>query len=240
MNVQNSDDARAYELEYPRREDSRRRAFIGLAVGLLGTAVLLLFLFLLMIGLALGDVRDPGIGLAIAMLVALGIAVTLPWVLAYKLGKAESAAEYRRRRDHALGIGPPLNFWYGMTGRINRTAYFAGSLVVIVLGAIGGYGAGLNGAVTNSNGLWVALIVLVFVVQFGIVVSLTVRRLHDLGYSGWYAALAVIASYLAVVILLLIPGNDRPNKFGPQPPKFDIRQMALRRPRVSSSERNGQ
>ena len=33
MNVQNSEEARAYELEYPRRESSGRRAFIGLAAG---------------------------------------------------------------------------------------------------------------------------------------------------------------------------------------------------------------
>ncbi|MCH7972240.1 MAG: DUF805 domain-containing protein, partial [Chloroflexi bacterium] len=226
MNVQNSDEARAYELEYPRREDSRRRAFIGLAVGLLGTAVLLLFLFLLMFGLALGDVRDPGIGLAIAMLVALGIAVTLPFALAYKLGKAESAAEYRRRRDHALGIAPPLNFWYGMTGRINRTAYIVGSLVVIVVGSIVINGAVQIGAVTDSEVLPPVIMIPVIIVIYGIAISLMTRRLHDTGYSGWYVFLILVpyAGLALPVALFVVPGNDRPNKYGPQPPKFELRQ----------------
>ena len=87
MNVQNSDEARAYELEYPRRESSGRRGFIGFMIGLLFSAFIFLFLFLLMFGLALGDVRNPDTGLVVGMLVALGIAVILPFSLASGSGE---------------------------------------------------------------------------------------------------------------------------------------------------------
>ena len=49
--------------------------------------------------------------------------------------------------------------------------------------------------------------------------SLCVRRLHDLGLSGWWA-LAVLVPFLGSLLIIpvfLIPGTREPNRFGPAP-----------------------
>lgn len=240
MDPRKSDRAREYELEYPRREYSSRRAWIGFMTGLLGSAFLVLIPVVIVWGAAYGAFSDAGIEVVIVMIVALVVAAVLPFALAYKRGMAESPAAFNKRRDHALGIGPPLNFWYGMTGRVNRGASIAGTLIAIGLGIIAVVGVDLIGSATNSVMLSIAFVVPFYVVQFGIMASIAPRRLHDLGYSGWYAVPVVMISPMALLLLCLIPGNEYPNKYGPQPPKFEIGQMALRRSQVASSERDGQ
>lgn len=48
-----------------------------------------------------------------------------------------------------------------------------------------------------------------------IVVVMTIRRLHDIDFKGWWALLIVIPFLTA--ILLLIPGSAGNNRFGPPP-----------------------
>lgn len=49
--------------------------------------------------------------------------------------------------------------------------------------------------------------------------ALLVRRLHDVGWSGWWALtfLIPVVGLLVVVALHLIPSEPRPNRFGPVP-----------------------
>lgn len=212
MDVQNSDEAQAYELEYPRRESNGRRGFIGFMIGLLASAFIFLMLVALMFGLALGDVSNPDTGLVVGMLVALGIAVIGPFALAYRLGRAESNAECARRRDHALGIGPPLNFWYGTTGRINRRAFIAG-MMVNVLGFFGVLGVIRVGTATDNGEVSVISLVLIiplFIAYIVIGHSLSTRRLHDLGYTRWRLITGMVKPMDSGI--LFRQGNNYPNK----------------------------
>lgn len=44
----------------------------------------------------------------------------------------------------------------------------------------------------------------------------SVRRLHDMGYSGWFVIGIFIVPF-ASMILLFIPGEPGPNPYGPNP-----------------------
>ena len=52
-----------------------------------------------------------------------------------------------------------------------------------------------------------------------LLVTTGVRRMHDQGYTGWLVMLGIIPliGWVAVVILLALPGTDGPNKYGPDP-----------------------
>lgn len=49
--------------------------------------------------------------------------------------------------------------------------------------------------------------------------SVSVRRLHDVGISGWVLLIAVIPYLGGLVLLILfcVPGSKGPNKYGPDP-----------------------
>ncbi len=59
--------------------------------------------------------------------------------------------------------------------------------------------------------------------------AVTVRRLHDRGVSGWWYAglliagflplvnLLILPGYLVLLVFLLLPGQEGPNKWGPDP-----------------------
>jgi len=49
-------------------------------------------------------------------------------------------------------------------------------------------------------------------------IGVTVRRLHDLGHSGWFAFLFIIPLIdVGMRIYMAFPGNEGPNRFGPDP-----------------------
>lgn len=50
-------------------------------------------------------------------------------------------------------------------------------------------------------------------------VSAASRRAHDFGQSGWLAVLTVIPyiGWIAVLVLIFVPGNPGPNQYGPDP-----------------------
>ena len=50
-------------------------------------------------------------------------------------------------------------------------------------------------------------------------VAVSVRRLHDIGKSGWYILLAIIPCVGAIILLIfdLTPGDPGDNEYGPDP-----------------------
>jgi uncharacterized membrane protein YhaH (DUF805 family) len=66
----------------------------------------------------------------------------------------------------------------------------------------------------------------VFVIFYWI--SLEVRRLHDLGYSGWYilANFIPIAGLVLYIYLFFVSGKKESNKYGGiTEPKFDVYEI---------------
>jgi uncharacterized membrane protein YhaH (DUF805 family) len=51
------------------------------------------------------------------------------------------------------------------------------------------------------------------------VVAVTVRRLHDIGMSGWWALLLLVPYIggLIVLVFTLLPGQPHANAHGPAP-----------------------
>lgn len=51
------------------------------------------------------------------------------------------------------------------------------------------------------------------------VVAAAVRRLHDTGKSGWFYLLCLVplVGAIALIVLLALPGEPGPNRFGPDP-----------------------
>jgi uncharacterized membrane protein YhaH (DUF805 family) len=121
-------------------------------------------------------------------------------------------------------------------GRIGRRHYLFFFLALTPIVVVGGFVAIAAGAGPPDNILsWILLAVLgitslLVVVAFA---SFTVRRLHDLGASGWWLSIAPllatlatalksplvwqvadIVSIAALALLLLIPGTRGRNRYG--------------------------
>ncbi len=112
-------------------------------------------------------------------------------------------------------------------GRLSRTDYFLKSLKVSLFMSIFFY---QGQALFNDDGGEIALIMLpLFPVVLIYFWAINVRRIHDLGYSGWlFILLCLMVAFAPVyywdvifivsgLILLLMKGTDGPNKYGPDP-----------------------
>ena len=89
-------------------------------------------------------------------------------------------------------------------GRANRSQYALVSAVLITLTLLAEF------ALSDI----VALVLLVPMIPVS--VMLTIRRLHDVGHSGWWALLSLVplVSFALMVYLLLRPGQPGPNAYG--------------------------
>lgn len=115
-----------------------------------------------------------------------------------------------------IAVHPPTNVVkvspgsFSFDGRVTRTNY----LLYSIGGALGfGFVGGLLGA------LAVPLGVIVFAVGSIYVISLSVRRAHDVDVTGLVVLLGAIPylGFLVGLYLLLAPGTAGPNRFGPNP-----------------------
>jgi uncharacterized membrane protein YhaH (DUF805 family) len=57
--------------------------------------------------------------------------------------------------------------------------------------------------------------------------SLGSRRLHDIGYSGWFMIFSIIplGNIILFFVLLLVPGENKPNRWGPVITDMPIAQV---------------
>ena len=100
--------------------------------------------------------------------------------------------------------------------------------MVNVLGMFGVLGVIRAGTATDNGEVSVISLVLIiplFIAYIVIGHSLSTRRLHDLGYSRWRLITGMVKPMDSGIVFR--QGNNYPNKYGPQPPKFEISQMAL-------------
>ncbi|ANP45555.1 DUF805 domain-containing protein [Candidatus Viadribacter manganicus] len=121
-------------------------------------------------------------------------------------------------------------------GRARRKEYWSFVLfqLIIVMGAIFAFAmiAGVNGydydgasydASNLSSGMLALGMIIAVVVFIPAGITVTIRRLHDIGLTGWFIFLSLIP-YLGSFILLimsLIPSERRVNKHGPYPKPLD-------------------
>src|SRR5690349_5609227 len=133
---------------------------------------------------------------------------------------------------------------FGFSGRLPRLRYFLLSLIPAIVAFLTGIIVAIDFA-RGLAGLQEPLLVacaVVFVLAWIVGLSLTVRRLHDLGLSGWWilaiwfvpaaleagavqwlnnpqlgSTLSSVAALLIGVWLCLAPGTRGANRFGPDP-----------------------
>lgn len=100
-------------------------------------------------------------------------------------------------------------------GRINRRVNLAGSLFLTGFYLLYRVIFGTDIEVNSITGL----ILNFCIIWFGF--SLYVRRLHDLGRSGWWTLIIFIPIVDAIFLLYLsfAPGQFTPNLYGDVPPK---------------------
>lgn len=119
----------------------------------------------------------------------------------------------------------PLKKYAQFSGRARRKEYWLFQLVVCaVLGSIGLAG-GVLLAATPPEAEAVALIpiVVVALAMFLPTYAVGVRRLHDTGRSGWWMLVGLVPFIGGVwqLILMVLPGDEGANMYGPDPRRTD-------------------
>jgi uncharacterized membrane protein YhaH (DUF805 family) len=114
---------------------------------------------------------------------------------------------------------------FGVEGRIGRLRYLAWSLamtfVAMLFAGIGGlaaYALGSDSSLLAIVGGLVAAVAFIAMIVVGIQIG--VKRLHDIGWSGWLLLVNLVPVVGSVfsIIMLVVPGSTGVNRFGPPAP----------------------
>ncbi len=108
--------------------------------------------------------------------------------------------------------------FFGFRGRISRQAYWLAFFFIVVI-----LGLALHPTIDpetgtlslRGDGLAVAVMLIAFVAN----VAIGVKRLHDFNAPGLFAVTLFVPglSVIATLVIGLLPGNPRPNRFGDAP-----------------------
>jgi uncharacterized membrane protein YhaH (DUF805 family) len=107
-----------------------------------------------------------------------------------------------------------LKNYVGFSGRARRTEYWMYTLfnfiIAMVLFVLD---------VATKTGFFAALIVLYELAVLLPTLAVLVRRLHDIGQSGWWILISLVPFIGSIVLLVftVLPGNQGPNKYGDDP-----------------------
>jgi uncharacterized membrane protein YhaH (DUF805 family) len=145
----------------------------------------------------------------------------------------DSTAEALRKSEPVASAPSGASAWSIRslwTGRIDRFAYFIGFLLCTAVGLVVVGLVGVAGAITDSNphlvgpSGFVAFCAACLSVLVGLCVAaawfvLSIRRLHDVGRSGWWSLLGVVPviNYALIGYLLLKKGAADTNRYGAPP-----------------------
>jgi uncharacterized membrane protein YhaH (DUF805 family) len=121
-------------------------------------------------------------------------------------------------------LDPIMNHYADFSGRASRQAYWMFALMYVVVFT----------AITVACGMYLSLFAsdalgaigfmfwaywLIFLALFIPTIAIQVRRLHDVGYSGWWYLISFVPFFglLFLLVLFCLPSQDGPNKYGPHP-----------------------
>ena len=105
---------------------------------------------------------------------------------------------------------------FSMTGRLNRVGYIL-FLIGVVLGFyLLAFFYGYNYGSPDISIISRFLVILLTLGQIYVLACLIIKRLHDMDLSGWFYWLLYIPliNIILVVVLLFIPGDQGPNRYG--------------------------
>lgn len=112
-----------------------------------------------------------------------------------------------------------FNQYARFDGRARRAEYWYFALLTFIV-SIACQLVTMVGRSENMIALLLAIAALL--VSLALIVpslSVTVRRLHDIGRSGWFLLIALIPIVGGIILLVWMcsRGNNGPNRFGPDP-----------------------
>ena len=100
-------------------------------------------------------------------------------------------------------------------GRSTRSEYWWVTLASVIFGFVLGFiGGFITGATGEPSTLFTVIFWLVELVLFLPSLSLCIRRLHDVGKSGWLLLLAIVPIVGLYLIYLYCKPSDGPNQWG--------------------------
>jgi uncharacterized membrane protein YhaH (DUF805 family) len=117
-------------------------------------------------------------------------------------------------------INPIKNHYADFSGRATRKEYWMFTLIYMLLGVAGGFSFAFIGFLFfDETFLLVGAIVFIIVFLGTLIpaIALQVRRLHDIGKSGWWYFIGFIP-YIGGIILLVmsaLPSQAGSNAYGP-------------------------
>ena len=112
------------------------------------------------------------------------------------MGIVEAYSAFWRNWNDVKGRATRSEYWWGMTADIIML------LLLLILDVI--------------LGTVIVLFIVYLLLSFIPRITLSVRRLHDFNWSGWWYLLVLIpgASFIVFIIIGVIPGNEESNAYG--------------------------
>ncbi len=152
--------------------------------------------------------------------------IDVPYEVTAEAGYSD--AGYSRSQalaDHPATVGfgtwlVSLKRWNDFRGRSSRTEYWNFALfTAIVVLLIPAFAEVISGDDESPLSLFASLFALLYaLVTFIPNIALSVRRLHDIGRSGWWWFIGLIPILnLLLVIWAIFPGEEGDNRYGPPP-----------------------
>ena len=124
------------------------------------------------------------------------------------------------------------NNYANFTGRARRREYWMFTLIntiIVTVLSIPVYGAAIGMAMQSDTGadpsagltgttlIFTALMLIYALAVMVPSIAVTVRRLHDAGFSGWLYLLNFIGLSIVVLVLCVLDSKPGSNKWGPNP-----------------------
>ena len=107
---------------------------------------------------------------------------------------------------------------FSIQGRIGRLRYLAWSLALVAVGMlVAALCVGVLSVSLVAGGLLGTVALVAFVV---VSIQIGAQRLHDAGWSAWLLLLnlvPVVGSFFPI-LMMAVPGDTGPNRYGPPPP----------------------
>lgn len=118
----------------------------------------------------------------------------------------------------APAVSAQLTFKHLFEGRLMRWQYFTSSIlfgfslaiIIIILASVSGYF--VDNMIVGYIGIGI-----IYLIAIPLSFSLTVRRLHDLDWNGWFLLLSFIpiVNFVFALVVLFKKGSDGANSYGP-------------------------
>lgn len=127
---------------------------------------------------------------------------------------------YQRQASFGEAISSAFSNYANFSGRASRSQYWWFALFTSIVGFVWSFIVGILSAIQGWDIATVYVVTYLPVLAFLLPSwSLAVRRLHDIGKSGWWIFLALIPLVGSIILLVWVcqPSDIYPNEYGDVP-----------------------